>query len=117
MHAPNRIQNATTNANAAIPAAHGVDGAYAHRSCVRGKSSCEVRPVSMCPSLGAIGSTFSYCGSADLKQGQMPADAVQREIGTHPESTSRHGRKWRLDDRHLPETAWAILVLNRALCG
>lgn len=117
MQAHTGIQNATINANAAIFAGQGVDAANAHRTYLRKPSACEAGPVSKRPHLGVVSSTCSSCGTDDPHRGRMSSDAMQEQTGTSPETLKLHGRSWRLDSRHLPETAWAMLILNRAMCG
>ena len=111
------IQNATTNANAAILAGQGAGMANAHRTYLRKQSSCEAGPDSKRPRLRVVSSTFSSCGTDDPLRGRSLSEAGAEDRGTAPETLAPHGRTWRLDDRHLPETAWAMLILNRAMCG
>ncbi|MDB5341702.1 MAG: hypothetical protein JWP89_79 [Schlesneria sp.] len=107
MQAINGIQVAMINTNANVQVGMVVDAANAHRSY----RPSELRPVSLRPDFEGT-TTDSTCPS-DLKQGLLGATGPGGSIP----STMCHGRTWRLDSRHLPETAWAMLVLNRSLCG
>ena len=115
MQAINGIQNAMINTNAGAQGGMVVDAANAHRSYLRDVRPCVVRPVSMHPSLGEFSSPSSSDGASDLKQ--------KSQSGTHgivdgnTPRTMCSGRTWRSDSRHLPEAVWAMLVLNRSLCG
>jgi hypothetical protein len=117
MQAYTTIQNAITNANAAIIAGQGMGATNGHRISLRKPSSCEAFPVSKRPRLRVVSSTCSPCDSDELRRDRMSSDASQELTETLPEILTMHGRTWRLDGRHLPETAWAMLVLNRAMCG
>jgi hypothetical protein len=107
MQAINGIQVAMINTNANVQVGMVVDAANAHRSY----RPSELRPVSLRPDFEGT-TTDSTCPS-DLKQGLLGATGTGGSIP----STMCYGRTWRLDSRHLPETAWAMLVLNRSLCG
>ena len=117
MQAHTGIQNATTNANAAILAGQSVDAATAHRMYLRSQCFSEALPVSKRPRLGVVSSTFSKCGIDDRHRGRLSSDAVHEKPKADLETPTLHNRTWRLDDRHLPETAWAMLILNRSMCG
>ena len=110
MQAINGIQNAMINTNAGAQGGMVVDAASAHRTYLR-----EERPVSMRPHFGVFGSQSKTAGTVDSKQRTTP-DATGLGCGDDPQTT-RSGSSWRLDNRHLPEAAWAMLVLNRTLCG
>ena len=115
MQATNGIQNAMINTNAGAQGGMVVDAANAHRSYLRDERPCEVRPVSKRPSLGVLSSQSSSDGAIDLKR-RLPSEADGRDGENAPQSMCS-GRTWRFDDRHLPEAAWAMLILNRSLCG
>lgn len=107
MQAINGIQVAMINTNANVQVGMVVDAANAHRSY----RPSELRPVSMRPDFE--GTTSDSTCTEDLKQGLFGCTGTEGSIP----STMCHGRTWRLDNRHLPEAAWAMLVLNRTLCG
>jgi hypothetical protein len=112
MQAFNSIQNATINAIAGFQAGLVVDAANAHRTYLRPERTCEVRRVSKHPKVDP--SSVSLSGdSSSLKQGLKPG-MMGRGTGS---GTMLGGKKWRMEHRHLPATAWAMLVLNRTMCG
>jgi hypothetical protein len=113
MQSINGIQNVTINTNA--QGGMVVDAACAHRPYLRDERPCEVRPASKRPPFGVLSSQSNSDGAIDLKRG-LPCDAGGMESGNAPQ-TLRSGRTWRLDNRHLPEVAWAMMVLSRSLCG
>jgi len=115
MQAFNAIQNATINTIAGFQAGLVVDVANVHRSYLRPERSCEVRPVSKHPEV-RVSSQFQLDGTGDLKQGRLLMDAAQGDCGTRSRTTPT-GRTWRIDNRHLPASAWAMLVLSRSMCG
>jgi len=110
MQAINGIQNAMINTNAGAQSGMVVDAANAHRSYLRHERPCEVRPVSKQSLSGDA--HFDAQGSGAPKQ-ELPPNGTS---GTCPQ-TMRRGRTWRFDSRQLPEAAWAMLVLNRSMCG
>ena len=116
MQAINAIQNSMINANARIQSGMVVDAANGHRAYLPSFTrSREAGPVVKRPDLGSTCSQFSPLDSSDAKQGQMRRESTGLECGTETHGL-RGGRTWRLDARHqLPNTAWAMLVLNRAL--
>lgn len=111
MQAFNGIQNATINTIAGFQAGLVADAANAHRSYLR-PERCEVRPVSKHPDVWSSSLVLRH-GSDGLKQ--VP-DQVDADRGTGS-GTMPGGRTWRIDNRQLPATAWAMLVLNRSMCG
>ena len=119
MQAIHSIQNAMINANARIQSGMVVDAANGHRgyhsNLIRSRG---VSPVVQRPDLA--GSTcFPSLPSdpSDSKQSQMRRESTGQERGTETHGL-RGGRTWRLDARHqLPDTAWAMLVLNRSISG
>lgn len=122
MQAFNGIQNAMINTNAGAQGGMVVDACSAHRPYLRDERHCpsderpsEVRPVSKHPSLRVSCSQPQPGGAIDLKRG-LPIDADGME-GRNDLPTMCSGRTWRVDNRHLPEVAWAMLVLSRSLCG
>lgn len=118
MQAIHSIQNAMINANARIQSGMVVDAANAHRSYLPSFPSSRVAgPVVKRPNLGSTCSQFSPLDSSDSKQSQMRRESTGQERGTETHGL-RGGRTWRLDARHqLPDTAWAMLVLNRSISG
>lgn len=108
MQAINGIQVAmiNTNANAQVVGLV-VDAANAHRSY----RPSEFRPVSLRPDFE--GTTPDTTCTGDLKR----LLGTTGTSGGKSSSTMCHGRTWRLDSRHLPGAAWAMLVLNRSMCG
>lgn len=115
MQAIHSIQNAMINASAGIQAALVVDAANAHRTYLPSfTSSRVVAPVVQRPKLGSPCSKPSPSGLSDSKQSLMRREGTGQERGGSP----RPRRTWRLDASHqLPGTAWAMLVLNRSMCG
>ncbi|MBS0206610.1 MAG: hypothetical protein JSS49_27345 [Planctomycetes bacterium] len=110
MQAINGIQNAMINTNAGAQGGMVVDAACAHRTYFR-----EEHPVSMRPNSGVFRSLSKPGSAIDLKP-RLQLETTGLGSGDDPQTT-RSGRTWRLDNRHLPEAAWAMLVLNRSLCG
>lgn len=109
MQAINGIQNAMINTNAGAQGGMVVDAANAHRSYLRQERLCD--PVSKRPD-GVFSSTSTPDGTSDLKQ---RLQATGSDSGNTPALCS--SRTWRFDNRHLPGAAWAMLVLNRSMCG
>lgn len=110
MQAINGIQNAMINTNAAAQGRMVVDAASAHRTYRH-----DERPVSKRPFPGVFVSKPSSDVASDSDCCWQPDIAVTgSETGTQTIGSSR---TWRLNNRHLPEAAWAMLVLNRSLCG
>jgi hypothetical protein len=106
MQANSNIQNAIINTNAAAQAALVAGAMNVHRTYLRDQRPVSKRPVGVSP--------FSEPGcTGDLKQESLSTGS---ETGTGPQSRYS-GPTWRLDTRHLPEAAWAMLVLNRSMCG
>lgn len=103
----NGIQNAIINTNAAQNGMV-VDAANAHRTDLRADY---LRPVSKRSLPGEFRSTSKpeTCGSQQLTQTE--------QAGGNDLQTICSGRTWRHDSRHLPGAAWAMLVLNRSMCG
>jgi len=106
MQAINGIQNAMINTNT-VENGMVVDAANAHRTYLPYE---RLRPVSKRPHFGVFGSQ-SLTDKRDLKQSPSGQDS-----GNDLQSMCS-GRKRRIDSRHLPGAAWAMLVLNRSLCG
>lgn len=114
MQAINGIQNAMINTNTGTQSGMVVESANAHRTYLPNGRPCEVRPVSMQPDLGVSRSESFTDGAVDLKQRLQDTNGI--DSGNGPQ-TMCSGRQWRIDNRHLPEAAWAMLVLSRSLCG
>jgi len=106
MQAINGIQIAMINNNAAAQGRMVVDAASAHRTYLH-----DERPVSKRPRTGVFGSDPLFDVVGDSKRCWQSESA-----GTGPQ-TMCSSRTWRFDSRHLPGEAWAMLVLNRSLCG
>ena len=114
----NAIQNSMINANACIQSGMVVDAANGHRAYLSSfTSSRQAGPVVKRSDLGSTCSPLSPLDTIDSKQSQMRRESIGQEYG--PETRGlRDGKTWRLDARHqLPSTAWAMLVLNRSICG
>ena len=119
MQAINAIQNSMINANARMQRGLVVDAANGHRTYLPSFTcSRDASPVVMRPDLvGSTCSPFSPLDTSDSKQDRLRRESTGQEQGTETHG-SRGGRTWRLDARHqLPNTAWAMLVLNRSMCG
>lgn len=109
MQAINGIQFATINTNAGFNGGMVVDAASAHRTAYLH----DERPASKRPYSGGLRSQSKRDGAPGM---QMPVqDAVTQDCQNDLLSTRT--TTWRLDNRQLPEVAWAMLVLNRSLCG
>lgn len=118
MQAINAIQNSMINASARVQSGLVVDAANGHRAYLPSfPRSRERGPVVKRPDLGSTCSQFLPLDSSDSKQDRLCRESNGQEHGTETLGL-RHGRTWRLDARHqLPNTAWAMLVLNRAMRG
>lgn len=112
MQAINGIQNANLNTNTAAQAGLVVDAANAHRM----ERSYVELPVSMHSHFGA-----DPASTVPVEVTGKPVDTGKPGTtdgqGTCRWTSSRRDRTWRLDQRQLPEAAWAMLVLSRSLCG
>lgn len=113
MQAINGIQNAMINTNAGANAALVVDAANAHRTYLRDERTCD--PVPMRPDFGVMCSMSNSTSTSDLKQ-RSETGTNGTDVGNGP-GTLCTCKTWRFDNRHLPGAAWAMLVLNRSLCG
>ena len=118
MQAINAIQNSMINANARVQSGMVVDAANGHRTYLPSFTrSRECGPVVKRPELGSTCSQLLPLDSSDSKQDRLCRESTGQEHGTETHGL-RDGRTWRLDARHqLPNTAWAMLVLNRAMRG
>jgi hypothetical protein len=107
----NRIQNAVINANVAVQGALVVDSANAHRAypsfepCVMHRGSKR--------SVGSTGLSTTQIRGRSLERLSLQTTET-RLPGTEPAPGM-----WRVDRPHdrMPATAWATIVVNRALCG
>lgn len=111
MQAINRIQNAVINANAGIQGALVVDSANAHRA-YPSFVPCEKHRVSK-RSVGSTGLSKMQTRGRSLERLSLQLSETCLP-GTEPAPGM-----WRLDRTHdrMPATAWATIVVNRALCG
>lgn len=118
MQAINAIQNSMFNANARVQSGLVVDAANGHRAYLPSFTrSRQAGPVVKRPDLGSTCSQFSPLDVSDSKQSQLRRESTGQEHGTETLGL-RDGRTWRLDASHqLPNTAWAMLVLNRSMRG
>lgn len=107
MQAINGIQNTNINTVAANLNGMVVDASSAHRTYLL-EPSCEMRPVSKRPCLTPCS---PFTSDADRKQ------AVDDGLDGENDRQAMRSLRWRFDHRHLPGAAWAMLVLNRTLCG
>lgn len=115
MQAFNSIQNATINAIAGSQAGLVAGASNVHRSYLRPERACEVRPVSKYPDVMVCPPNLTN-GLEGLKQDHLISKPVHVDCGVGS-GHSPTGRTWRIDSRHLPDTAWAMLVLSRSMCG
>lgn len=109
MQAINGIQIATINTNAGMNIGMVADAANAHRSYLLTE-----RPDFLRPEPRVVSSPSVSDPVVDLKQ------RSQQDVGTDSGTAAGSmcsNRIWRFDNRHLPGAAWAMLVLNPALCG
>lgn len=118
MQVINGIQNAIVNANTVIQNGMVVDAANAHRSYLPGfRRLCEAGLAVKRPKLGFTCSKSLLPDSKGSTQSLLSSGNCEHEHGAEFRGT-RHCRTWRLDSRHqLPGAAWAMLVLNRSMCG
>ena len=119
MQAINAIQNSMINANARIQSGMVVDAANGHRGYRSSLThSRGVSPVVQRPDLaGSTCSSFLPSDRSDSKPSQPCCQSTGQEHATETGGMPE-GRTWRLDVRHqLPNTAWAMLVLNRSFSG
>ena len=118
MPAINAIQNSMINVSARVQSGMVVDAANGHRTYLPSFTrSRDCSPVVKRPDLGSACSPLLPLDPSDSKQDRLCRESTGREHGTETHGL-RDGRTWRLDARHqLPHTAWAMLVLNRAMRG